>query len=106
MRIFFKVILFPISLVLTVFVAISSFLIERCAILLNIIAGLGFLAGLVNFAQYFWGFPFGTAGTPYHLKSGIFLMIFAFILSPYGLPTLAMWIVEKLGNLSDAIKSI
>lgn len=106
MRILLKILLFPVSLILTVFVAISSFLIERCAILLNIVAVLAFLAGVVNFLQYFFGVPFGTIGAPYHLHSGIFLLIFGFILSPYGLPTLAAWLVGLLENLNDAIKSI
>lgn len=37
MRIIFKILLFPLSLVLTIFVAISCFLIERVAVLLNIV---------------------------------------------------------------------
>ena len=106
MRIFFKILLFPISLVLTVFVAISSFLIERVAVLLNVLSGIIFLASLVGYSQYFFGWPFGGAGKAYNLETAIFGTVFAFLLSPYGLPTLTLWLVEKLDDLNGAIKSI
>lgn len=106
MRIFFKVLLFPVSLVLTIFVAVSVFLIERIAILLNIISGILFLASLAAYAEYFFGWPFDRIGDTPTLQLAIFATVFAFLLSPYGLPTATFWLVGKLDNLNDTIKSI
>jgi len=101
-----KVLLFPISLLLTIFVAASMFLVERCAGILNIFSGIMFIAALAGFSQYFFGWPFGTAGNTSTLQLAIIGSAFAFILSPYGLPLLAMWLVGKLNDLNDTIKSI
>lgn len=106
MRIFFKVILFPISLVLTVFVAVFMFLVERVAVLLNIISGILFLGAVVSLLQYFFGWPYGEAGTSYALTAGICGVVFAFLLSPFGLPTAMVWILAKLEILNDSIKAI
>ena len=106
MRIIFKILLFPISLLLTVFVTVSFFLVERCAAILNIFSGIMFLAALAGYMQYFFGWPLGTAGNPPTLQLAIFATVFAFILSPYGLPMLAVWLVDKLDNINCAIKSI
>lgn len=106
MRVFFKIILFPFSLILTIFVAVSMFLVERVAVLLNILSGIIFLGALVSLLQYFFGWPYGEAGTSYALTAGICGMVFAFILSPFGLPTVMVWILAKLELLNDAIKAI
>lgn len=106
MRIFFKIILFPISLVLTIFVAVFMFLVERVAGLLNIISGILFLGAIVTFLQYFFGWPYGEAGTSYALVTAISATVFAFLLSPFGLPTAMVWILAKLDNLNDSIKAI
>ena len=106
MRIFFKILLFPLSLVLTVFVSISNFLIEKAAILLNILSGIVFIAALAGYAEYFFGFPFDRIGDTPTLQLAIFSTVFAFVLSTFGLPTLTLWLVNKLDNLNDAIKSI
>ena len=106
LRIFFKVILFPISLLLTIVVAISTFIIVRLAGILNIFSGIVFIAALAAYSQYFWGWPFGIAGNMPTLQLAIFATVFAFILSPFGLPLFGMWLMGKLDDLNDAIKSI
>ena len=106
MRILFKILLFPLSFLLTITVAVASFVIERCAVLLNIIAGIMFIAALVGYSQYLFGWPLGTAGEGTTLQLAIFGTVFAFLLSPYGLPALAAWLLGKLDNLNGAIKSI
>lgn len=106
MRIFFKVILFPISLVLTIFVAVFTFLVERVAVLLNIISGILFLAALATYLRYFFGWPYGQAGNTQTLITAICGTLFAFLLSPYGLPTAMIWILAKLEILNDSIKAI
>jgi len=106
LRIFAKILLFPLTLVLTIFVAVAMFLVERCAGILNIISGIIFLGALAGYAQYLFGWPIGIAGQTSTLQLAIFATVFAFILSPYGLPMLAVWILAKLENLNDAIKAI
>ena len=106
MRIFFKVILFPISFVLTISVAVFSFLVERIAVLLNVLSGVIFLAALIGYSQYFFGWPLGQAGDQYTLITAIIGTVFAFLLSPYGLPTVAIWILARLEGLNDVIKAI
>lgn len=106
MRIFFKIILFPISFLLTIFVAMSTFLVERVAALLNILSGIFFLGAILAFLQYLFGWPYGIADNSQTLITAIIATIAAFILSPYGLPTAAIWILAKLELLNDVIKEI
>jgi uncharacterized membrane-anchored protein len=106
MRIFFKVLLFPFSLVLTVLVAISGFLIEKCAVILNIISVLIFIGGIMCALIYFFGWPYGETGRKDELYLMIFAVVTSFLLSPYGLPTVLAWIVERLDDLNNAIKSV
>jgi hypothetical protein len=106
MRIFFKILLFPLSLLLSAFTGIDVFLVERFAGILNILSGIVFIAALGGYAQYLFGWPVGDAGNTPTLQLAIFATVLAFVLSPYGLPTLAMWLLGKLDNLNSAIKSI
>jgi hypothetical protein len=105
-RIFFKILLFPISLALTIFIAVFTFLVERVAGLLNIFSGILFIGAVITFIQYFFGWPYGEAGATYALVTAISVTAFAFILSPYGLPTVMIWILAKLAMLNNAIKAI
>jgi len=106
LRIFIKVLLFPLSLLLTIIVAVSMFVVERVAGILNILSGIMFIAALAGYAQYIFGWPVGTAGNAATLQLAIFGTVFAFVLSPYGLPMLAVWLLAKLGDLNGAIKLI
>jgi len=106
MRIFIKILLFPLSVLLTIIVAVSKFIIDRCAIILGILSAIMFIAALAGYAQYLFGWPLGTAGETTTLQLAIIGTVFAFLLSPYGLPTLAAWLLGKLDNLNGAIKSI
>ena len=106
MKTVMKVLLFPISLILSIFVAISGFLIERCTGLLNVVSRLLFLGAVLSLIQYMTGWPFGEARTTVGLVSTITVAMAAFLFSPYGLPTIAAWLIDKLDDLNGAIKSI
>lgn len=106
MRIFFKILLFPISLVLTIFVAVSSFLIEKAAGILYILSSLIFIGTIFMFIQYWTGWPFSQPGNSYDLYFGIVGLVMSFLLSPYGLPTVMMKFIGLLELLNGAIKSI
>ena len=105
-RVFIKILLFPVSIVLTIFCAISEFLVVKCAILLNIVSGLLFIGVLAMSARYFWGWPSGTPGESQDLFTIVFVGVLSFLISPFGLPRLAIWIISKLANLNELIKSI
>jgi hypothetical protein len=106
LRILVKIFLFPLSLMLTIIVTVSMFIVERFAVMLNILSGIIFIAALAGYAQYLSGWPVGAAGERIALQLAIFATVFAFILSPYGLPALAMWLLGKLGSLNDLMKAI
>jgi len=105
-KVLLKIILFPISILLTIIVAVFSFLIEKCAMVLNILSGLLFLLAVTAFLRYFIGWPFSGAGEIANLQGGIIIGIVSFLLSPYGLPTALIWIVAQFAKLNDAIKAI
>jgi hypothetical protein len=106
LRVFFKILLFPISLLLTIFVSVSMFIVERCAVILNILSGIIFIAALAGYSQYLFGWPIGIAGEAATLQLAVFATVFAFVLSPYGLPMIASGLLGMLENLNDAIKAI
>lgn len=86
MKIVFKLLAAPVVMILTVFVWL-------CAVLLHISAFIFGLAGTVV----------GLLGlavlVTYSVQNGIILLIIAFLISPLGLPMLA---VRVLGLLQDA----
>jgi hypothetical protein len=106
MRKLLKILLFHVTLTLSIFIAISSFLVERCASILSFVSGIVFLGALVIYMQYFFGWPIGEAGQVHALKGAIITTIAAFLISPYGLPMLVICILGKIGDLNEAIKSI
>ena len=100
MRIILKILLFPFSLLLSLLVSVSAFLVGGFSVILNIISGLLFLGmiamgGLAIFESHIYDW------TP-----AIVLGIAAFLISPYGLPKLAALLVVKLDDLNDFIKAI
>ena len=106
MRALLKVSLFPVTLALSIFVAVCGFLVERCAALLNIVSAIIFLGSLALYLQYFFGWPYGVAGQSHVLQGAVITTAMAFLISPYGLPSLAAWALDKVGDLNEAIKSI
>jgi hypothetical protein len=91
MRFILKLIVAPIALALTVLTALFSFVLSVSGVFLSIASTLVFVAAVI---QFFSGERVGAA---------VFLGA-AFIVSPFGLPHFAGWLVEKLGDLSDALK--
>lgn len=92
-RIILKIILMPIAgglflahLFFKFVTAISGFILGLLAVVIFVIA----LASLIILHNSFWEF----------LK----YVIFAYVISPYGLPLLADWLSDKLLDLSLAIR--
>ena len=104
MRILFKILLFPITIILTIIVFAGCFLIDYCSRLLSIIAGIVFILAIVTFIMYFTDFM--HSHDTFTLICGSTYMVIAWLLSPYGLPIFSTWVLEKLSDLNDTIKAI
>ena len=96
MRLLLKVLAAPIVVLLTVFVWL-------CALLINLSAFVFGLAGMVV------GFLGLAVLVTYSVQNGIILLVIAFLVSPFGLPMLAVRLLGFLQNanytLRDFIKA-
>lgn len=102
MRILFKIILFPLTLVLSLLVLILNFAVDYGGWLTNILAGLFFLIGIAITIGKLSGKPmlatsWGTCLIPF---------VFAFLLSPYGLMGLVAAIATGLDTFNSILKDI
>jgi len=91
MRIILKIIAAPFVVVLTVFAAVTTFLFCVAGALCGVASiGLTLLAIVALIAGQ-------TTG-------GIVAFVLAFLVSPFGLPAIADWLIEKLHNLNFALR--
>lgn len=94
MRLVVKVFLFPLTLLLSLVVAVGRFLCMCSGALLSVAALLLFTLALLSLVLM-------------HNGSGaLFIGALAFSISPYGLPRLAEWLMDRLEDLNFTIKSI
>ena len=93
MRIFLKILLFPVVLVLTVLVAFCRFFCLFSGMILGIVAVLLFLIGLLVL----------VAG---RVDGFIGFMVLAWLVSPYGLPLVASWLTDRVADFNQMLKSI
>ena len=94
MRLLFKIILFPVTLSLTIVSFFFRFLTELSGALLSVVAVIVFAIALGTLV--FLGDPKGALG----------VAVMAFVISPYGIPKLAEWLLDRLDDLNGAIRSI
>ena len=91
MRILLKVLVTPIILWLTLFVWLC--------------AGLVYISGLIlGFVSIVLGLLGVAVLITYSPQNGIILLVMAFLVSPYGLPLAAIWLLGKVQNLKFAIQ--
>ena len=93
MRWILKIILFPVILLLSILISILKFLL---VVGISILSILSFITALSSFAALFYN----------DLKLFFIVLVMAFIISPFGLPYLAMWIVAHIEVLRDKLKEI
>ena len=94
MRLLLKVLLSPITLALSVLIAFGRFIAELSGAILAIAAVVVFAIAL---------------GTLILLKDpagALVTGVIAFVISPYGFPKLAEWLIDRLDDLNYAIRSI
>lgn len=91
MRLIFKLLAFPFVLVTGLLYLVCKFLVVASGAVLGILSGIVFLASLVLFF---------TAG----VWAGLAWLVIAFLISPYGLPMAAAWLVGMIGGANHALK--
>ena len=91
MRILLKILFAPVMLALILFVNFFAFLLTVSSVFFGI-AGTVFaiLAAILFFAV--------------NRTNGIIVLIFAFLISPFGLPMLAAWLLGKVQQLRYAVQ--
>ena len=91
MRLIFKLLAFPFVLVTGLLYLVCKFRVIASGAVLGILSGIVFLASLVLFF---------TAG----VWAGLAWLVIAFLISPYGLPMAAAWLVGMIGGANHALK--
>lgn len=92
-RLLLKIVLFPITIILSILIAFLNFLIAASSIILSIISFVIFIAALASFIQK-------------DVVTGIQGLVIAFLLSPFGLPKVASYIVGALQVANEFIKAV
>lgn len=94
MRIVFKILLFPITLLLSFVVAVSRFICDCSGALLSVVSLILFTLALLSLILLHNPNGAMTAG------------VAAFLISPYGIPKLLEWVIDKLDDFNYTMKSI
>lgn len=85
------------TLALSVIVAACRFVCHFSGALLSVASGLVFTVALLGFILPVTRLP---------LQSQVMMFVLAFLISPFGIPKLADWLLDKLDDLNLAIRSI
>lgn len=86
-----KILFAPVSLLLSLFICLCAGLISCTSFVFKLASGLLSLLAVAVLITY-------------SVKNGIILLLIAFLVSPMGLPMLAVWLLEKLQGANAAIK--
>ena len=93
MRWILKIILFPISLLLSILTAFLTFLLAIGTTILYLLMLMCVVVGVVSLFQK-------------DLSMGIEALILGFLLSPYGIPMVGATVIAFLQGINEVIKSI
>ena len=93
MRWILKIILFPISLVLSILTAFLTFLLGIGTTILYFLMLMCIVAAIGSFMQK-------------DISLGIEALVLGFLLSPYGIPMVGVAVIAFLQGINEAIKSI
>lgn len=91
LKLLLKILSAPVILLLTLAVGLCTFIVYVSGLLLGFISMTAALLGVAILVTY----------SP---KNGFILLLIAFIISPFGLPKLAFWLLGKVHNLKFAIQ--
>lgn len=87
-----KILFAPVSLVLSLFIWLCAGLLSCTSFVFKLASGLLSLLAVAVLITY-------------SVKNGIILLLIAFLVSPMGLPMLAVWLLGKLQGANAAIKN-
>ena len=93
MKLIIKILTAPVTLVIDLFTLVCIGLISFSAFFLRLASGVIALLGVAVLATY-------------STKNGLILLAIAFLVSPMGLPMIAVWGLEKLQSISCILKEI
>ena len=91
MRIIFKILAAPFVVLLTVVIAVMHFFFMMSSWIFVLASSLAGVAGVIMLF--------------YHDMCGIGVLVMAFLVSPFGLPAIAAWLVDLLDNLNHTLRS-
>lgn len=94
MRILLKIFLFPVILLLSILVAVCRFLCAFSSMILGILAFVIFAVAL------------GTMVLLGEFWEGVKIVVLAWLISPYGIPLFASFLVELVDGLNSRLKAI
>ena len=94
MRIILKILLFPVTLSLTIILLICEFICMFGTMLLSILSLLLFTLALATMI---------LLGEK---QDGLRAMVLAYLISPYGIPILAAWVIGSVGRINERLKAI
>lgn len=94
MRVLIKILLFPITLILTVLILFFDFVCLFSTAVLSILSFVVFMIAL------------GTIFILRETSEGIRIIVLAYLISPYGIPMFAAWLIAKIEGLNNMLKSI
>ena len=93
MRGLFRILLLPLRLALSIVIGICRFFCICSAAVLSVLSSILFLLSLIAF----------LVG---HTQAGILGLIGAFLLSPFGLPKVANWLIDRMDDLRITVTAI
>ena len=93
MKRIFKPITAPVTLILDLLTLVCAGLISCSAFLFRLASVLASFLGVLVLLTY-------------SVKNGLILLTIAFLVSPMGIPLIAVWVLGKLQSLSHALKGI
>ncbi|HBG4411731.1 TPA: hypothetical protein KQD79_003928 [Clostridioides difficile] len=93
MRVLLKIILFPISIALSILIAFLSFLLGIGTAILYLLMVFCIFGAIASFLQK-------------EVTIGIEALILGFLLSPYGIPMVGATVIAVLTGMKEAIRSI
>ncbi|MEE0110191.1 MAG: CD1845 family protein [Oscillospiraceae bacterium] len=93
MKLIFKILTVPVTLAIDLFTLLCIGIISCSAIPLRLVSGIIGILGAAVLVTY----------SP---KNGLILLTIAFLLSPMGLPMIAIWALGKLQHFSHALNGM
>ena len=93
LKLLLKILVAPVILALTLFVWLCAGLVYLSGLVLGLISMVIALLGVAVLLTC-------------SLQNGIILLVMAFLISPYGLPMAAIWLLGKVQNLMFAIQDL